>query len=411
MTENMIFTRRFRIRIFLLGTISGVILIACRVFSPSSTATPAPVDPTSTYTVTSTHTPANSATTPPTSTTTPTQTPTVTPTPTPELLVFEMTPIPELSRPISALNAQQVSGLASWKVPAVTDLTFSPDGLVLAISDGEKIYLYDVYSRELVRTLHPNIRGVVDIEFSPERKWLVAGSRQGSEDSGYRSALELWFGLDLIPLGLLYGSQTGLSSMTFSPSGERLFVANASRVQRENFIDFWETETWEQTGLLETGTVLGIGISRDGTLLATTPNQSSIRIWDLEDSIWLYTIYTSFTGEVNTSAFSPTQLHLATGHYDGLIRIWDMVTGELLLKFTIDGVVESLAYNPDGRIIASGNSFENGNIQLWDAQTGQLLRELVGHQSGVNSLAFSKDGNLLVSGSYDGEVRVWGIRP
>ena len=59
----------------------------------------------------------------------------------------------------------------------------------------------------------------------------------------------------------------------------------------------------------------------------------------------------------------------------------------------------------------SENSFENGNVLLWDVQTGELRGELAGHENGVSSLAFTLDGNLLVSGSYDGEVIVWGIRP
>lgn len=378
---------------------------------PTYTATFIPPTETATATVTLTNTPTATMTPFPTNTSTPTFTPTTTFTPTPPLLVLDETPLPELARPISVLNAQYVSGLAQWKVPAVTDLAFSPDGLLLAISDNEKIYLFDVYSRKLIRTLHPDKPGIVDIEFSPDGLWLVSGSRQGSEETGYRSALELWYGSDYTPLGLLYGSLQGLSSMTFSPSGERLFVANASPIYNENFIDFWDTNGWIQTGLLETGTVLGIGISLDGSLLASTPDRYAIRIWDLEDSIWLYTIYTSFTGAVNKIAFSPTQLNLATGHYDGGIRIWEMESGELIQAMNSDGVVESLAYNPDGRLLASGNSFENGHIRLWDEQTGEQLRELVGHDNGVSNMAFSPDGNLLVSGSYDGIIRVWGIRP
>ncbi len=386
---------------------------ACVTFNaePTYTATFIPPTETATATVTLTNTPTASMTPFPTNTSTPTFTPTTTFTPTPPLLVLDETPLPELARPISVLNAQYVSGLAQWKVPAVTDLAFSPDGLLLAISDNEKIYLFDVYSRKLIRTLHPDKPGIVDIEFSPDGLWLVSGSRQGSEETGYRSALELWYGSDYTPLGLLYGSLQGLSSMTFSPSGERLFVANASPIYNENFIDFWDTNGWIQTGLLETGTVLGIGISLDGSLLASTPDRYAIRIWDLEDSIWLYTIYTSFTGAVNKIAFSPTQLNLATGHYDGGIRIWEMESGELIQAMNSDGVVESLAYNPDGRLLASGNSFENGHIRLWDEQTGEQLRELVGHDNGVSNMAFSPDGNLLVSGSYDGIIRVWGIRP
>ena len=88
-----------------------------------------------------------------------------------------------------------------------------------------------------------------------------------------------------------------------------------------------------------------------------------------------------------------------------------MQTGELLHEMGTDGVIESLAFSQDGRLLASGNSFENGEISLWDAQTGSLLRELEGHKSGVSNLAFSPDGSLLISGSYDGTLRSWGIRP
>jgi len=386
---------------------------ACGNFNaePTSTFTSIPPTESATATVTFTNTPMPSITPFPTNTSTPTLTPTATFTPTPALFVLEGTPLPELARPISVLNAQYVSGLAQWKVPAVTDLAFSPDGLILAISDNEKIYLFNAYTRKLIRTLHPDKTGIVDIEFSPDGLWLVSGSRQGSEVTGYRSALELWYGSDYTPLGLLYGSLQGLSSMTFSPSGERLFVANASPVYHESFIDFWDTDGWVQTGLLETGTVLGIGVSVDGSLLASTPDRYAIRVWDLEDSIWLYTIYTSFTGAVNKITFSPTQLNLAAGQYDGGIRIWEMESGELIQAMDSDGVIESLAYTPDGRLLASGNSFENGHIRLWDVQTGEQLRELVGHENGVTSMAFSPDGYLLVSGSYDGVVHVWGIRP
>jgi WD40 repeat protein len=309
------------------------------------------------------------------------------------------------------MNVQAVSGLAEWRVPAVTDMSFSPDGSILAVTDGAKIYLFDVFNREIVRTLHPEYSGIVDIEFSPEGDWLVSGSRQGSEESGYRSRLELWYGRDYKPLGLLYGNANSLSSMAFSPTGERLFTAYSSPVYQENYIDFWDVSSWIQTGLLQTGTVLQIGISGDGTLLASTPGRYSIRVWSLEDSIWLPTIHTSFTGAVNKAAFSPTELKLASGHYDGIIAIWDMQTGELLHEMGTDGVIESLAFSQDGRLLASGNSFENGEISLWDAQTGSLLRELEGHKSGVSNLAFSPDGSLLISGSYDGTLRSWGIRP
>jgi WD40 repeat protein len=65
-----------------------------------------------------------------------------------------------------------------------------------------------------------------------------------------------------------------------------------------------------------------------------------------------------------------------------------------------------LALSPDGTLVATGGY--DGMVRLWDAQTGKLQRVLVGHNSYVYGLAFSADGRYLASaGSHDGTVRVW----
>ncbi len=67
--------------------------------------------------------------------------------------------------------------------------------------------------------------------------------------------------------------------------------------------------------------------------------------------------------------------------------------------------VNSIAYSPDGNTIASGS--EDDTIRLWDANTGGHLRTLIGHTYEVNSVAYSPDGNTIASGSEDNTVRLW----
>ena len=71
--------------------------------------------------------------------------------------------------------------------------------------------------------------------------------------------------------------------------------------------------------------------------------------------------------------------------------------------------VTSVAFSPDGRLLASGS--DDQTVKLWDVATGQEVRTLSGHTAPVRSLAFSPDGRLLASGSWDGTVRIWGVGP
>jgi len=396
--------------IFLLSFIGLVLLIdltACTGLFSALLATNTP-SPTMTGTSTPTRTPTITLT--PTVTSTPTPIPTPTLSPTPPLLVLAGTPLTNLLAPITLENASQVSGLAEWHESAVSDLEWMPEGRILAVANPSTINLYDVNTRQILRTLYPQRDGIIDIAISPTGTWLVSGMLRGSEKQGYASSIELWLGPDWKPLGVLYGVNEGLTSMTFTPNGKFFSSAYASHIGNENRVDFWNVITWTITGTLQTGPAFNLAFSPDSNLLAISPDHYAIRIWDLKEKKYLYELYTSFTGAVNALAFSPDGVTFASGHYDGTIRLWDLRTGVPFLTFSTEEVIQSLIFSPDGRLLATGGSYQNNLVRLWSAGTGALLRSLEGHTNGVSRLSFSPDSQYLVSASYDGTIRLWGLR-
>jgi WD40 repeat protein len=76
-------------------------------------------------------------------------------------------------------------------------------------------------------------------------------------------------------------------------------------------------------------------------------------------------------------------------------------------RMTHEDRVLSVAYSPDGKTLASG-SFD-GTIKLWDVATGKERATLKGHTGWVRSVAYSPDSKTLASGSEDETIKLWDV--
>jgi WD40 repeat protein len=120
------------------------------------------------------------------------------------------------------------------------------------------------------------------------------------------------------------------------------------------------------------------------------------------------------------TALSPDQTLLATtaaSESDITIKLWDVATGQV--KNTLvghSGEIGALAFSPDGKILASGgsgrqNQLEEADytIRLWDTSTGRERAVLKGHTEGISELNFSPDGKTLISIGYDTQIKFWEV--
>lgn len=114
---------------------------------------------------------------------------------------------------------------------------------------------------------------------------------------------------------------------------------------------------------------------------------------------------TSHSHFVWSVAFNPDGKLLASGCKDKTVKLWEAASGRQLATLTHPAEVWSVAFSPDGKTLASGgNDFI---VRLWDTATGLHLSDLKGHTGSIYGLAFSPDGRTLASGSWDKTVKLW----
>ena len=322
--------------------------------------------------------------------------------------------------------------------PSAYSVVFSQDSKTLVSSHWGttgKIF-WDVANRKTQRifpspTERSSLRRTVAL--SPRNELLAAETGDAN--------IKIWNIDSEILVAELTEHERHVISFNFSPTGKYLVSAGT---EGELFV--WDVERWEKQHSLTPDENEGVGQVRwrmgdkrvafhpDGEQVVAISYNDKARIWDVESGKHLATLPLPESLDVpplyrgkpqgtkeagnpilDAIAFSPCGILIACGRENEVI-LWDANTSQIRMVIRLPDTSRrpfALAFSPDGDYLAVGSWWcgtDSVPIQLWEVATGENIHTFWGHASDVQDVAFSPDGTLLASGSFDGTVLLWDVK-
>jgi WD40 repeat protein len=160
-------------------------------------------------------------------------------------------------------------------------------------------------------------------------------------------------------------------------------------------------------------------------ILKTSMLGEEAELWDAEEGGKITVFNSSATRcfscnrTVYRTVFSPDSRKVAVSH-GGMVFLWNAATGELLHRLmdekvrlyssdplSHNGVVSEILFSRDSKTIITGSY--DGIVKSWGVETGRLINVFKGHKDRIESLALSPDGKILATGSRDERVKLWDL--
>ncbi len=281
----------------------------------------------------------------------------------------------------------------------------------------EEIILSNQKIKQLseLKLKHPNHVGKIEISL---QKWALLQNKLVYALKEIRDIVEsayVAYELDRIQGGKEFNK---MSNKLLSSANTVLHSANTTKTVIEQTIDELEpppnlsqTVNKKSSNLPtqlykelkgHNGDINAIAFSSNGRVLASGSNDNTVKLWDIQTAKEIKTLHAS-TEDILTVAFNAN--FLATAGSDQIIKLWDLKTtaNPRSLKGH-EGIIHSIAFSPNGERLISGSW--DKTIRLWDINAATELHQFKGKDS-IYSVAFHPNGQLIAAGSFDETITIW----
>jgi WD40 repeat protein len=247
------------------------------------------------------------------------------------------------------------------------------------------------------------------VAFSPAEPTLVS--------AGTDRQVRVWDIASARQLRSFSGGNDHLYALAISPSGKALATGGLDEAVRL-FGAMSGGEQWFAPG--HSPTVTALAFSPNGETLAagagdrsTGSARGEVRLWDVLTGKWKADLLSHIQhleswpqGTAWSLAYSPDGQILAIGTGAQNAVLWDIAAGRVRGYLRQGTGVRALAFSPDGWSLATACGYI---VKIWDLTTSSERLELRGHHGWIWSLAYSPDGRLLTTGSSDQTTRLWDV--